>query len=314
MKLSIVIPVFNEQDSVAALFHEIVHVLSSESTYTYEIVFIDDGSTDDTFNVVKNLYEKNSKRVKVVQFRTNFGKAAAYMKGFNLATGDYVITLDGDGQDDPIEIPKVVKKLTEGFDVVVGWKFDRQDSFGKNLASKIFNKILQIVFHTQLHDVNCGIKGFSNEAIKSLDIYGELHRYIPVILSFFGYKVAEIKVNHRKRTYGKSKYSSIRIIHGLFDIFTVVAITKFRLRPLHIFGYIGMLFFFSGFFSAMYLTLLKLIYNTPIGNRPLLTFSVMLMIIGVQIVVTGLIGEYISVTNKSDRYLYSVKEVLIDEK
>ncbi len=298
IQLSFVIPVYNEAGNVLPFGEEIV-AQAATLGLSYEILFINDGSRDDTQSELRVFQKKHSKVVSVIEFRTNLGKAAAYMAGFANATGDRIITLDGDGQDDPREISHFLAKLDRGYDLVVGWKQARRDSFIKNTTSKLFNAVTGFISPVKLHDYNCGLKAYTKEAAKDLSLYGELHRYIPVLLSRRGYAVTEIPVNHRKRISGNSKYGPIRFINGFLDLFTVVSQTQFRARPMHLFGYIGSLFFGAGFVAGLYLTFVKFAFGQSIGSRPLLLFSVMLMIMGVQIGITGLMGEYLVVASHS---------------
>jgi len=300
-QLSIVIPAYNEAESIEKLFEEIVAVLS-DLDLTYEIVFVDDGSRDGTHAVVETLHLMNQGRVKVIEFQANFGKAAALKAGFEHASGDVIVTMDADLQDVPAEIPKFIEKINEGHDLVSGWKEDRKDPFIKNKTSILFNAVTRYISKVNLHDFNCGFKAYRKEVAKGLNLYGELHRYIPVIAGAQGYRVAEIPVHHRKREFGKTKYGPIRFIHGFLDLLTVIFITRYRVRPLHLFGYLGLGFFSAGFLIAIYLTALKFIWHQPIGDRPLLLFSAMLMIMGVQIGVVGLVGEQItSLIHKTDQ-------------
>lgn len=294
--LSFVIPVYNESGNVTPFGEEIISH-ASRLAVGYEIIFVNDGSRDATQSELQMFQKKYPKVVSVIEFRTNLGKAAAYMAGFAQSTGDRIITFDGDGQDDPAEIGKFLETLDSGYELVVGWKKDRRDSFIKNTTSKLFNAVTGCISPVKLHDYNCGLKAYTKEAAKDLSLYGELHRYIPVLLARRGYKVTEIPVHHRKRLSGKSKYGPIRFINGFLDLFTVVSLTQFRSRPMHLFGYIGSMFFGAGFFAGAYLTFVKFVFGQAIGDRPLLLFSVMLMIMGVQIGITGLVGEYLVVSS-----------------
>lgn len=293
MKLSCIIPVFNEADNVEPLVREIVDVVS-KLRISYEIIIVNDGSTDTTQTQLLALQQKYSALISVIEFRTNLGKSSAYMTGIAASSGEVVITLDGDGQDDPKEIPGLLALVSKGNDVVVGWKRNRKDSMIKNSTSVIFNTVTRLATGVRLHDYNCGLKAFTRAAASELSIYGELHRYIPVLLASRGFTVSEVRVHHRRRTSGKSKYGPIRFINGFLDLLTVISITKFRARPMHLFGYMGSVFFGIGFLAGLYLSFIKLFYGVPIGNRPLLLLSVMLMIMGVQVGITGLVGEYIT--------------------
>lgn len=308
-KFSIVIPVFNEAENIVPLYEEIITVVA-KITKDFEIIFVNDGSLDRTQEKIELLYKKDKKHVKAIQMRHQSGKAAALHAGFQLAQGEIVFTMDGDLQDDPAEIPQFLAKLDEGYDMVSGWKKNRLDSFVKNKTSKLFNAATNMISHVKLHDHNCGLKAYKAEVVKELDLYGELHRYIPVLVSAKGYQVAEIVVNHRKRHSGKSKYGPLRFIHGFLDLVTVLYITKFKSRPLHLFGYLGLVCFSVGFLFGLYLTLTKIFMQQSIGDRPLLLLSVMLMIMGVQIGITGLISEHISMTNHKNEPGYIIRKIL----
>ena len=310
--VSIIIPVYNEKENISPLCKEIVGVMAKLRT-AYEILFVNDGSTDGTQRELLALYKKYPNAVSVIEFRRNFGKAAAYDAGFRVAKGDMFITLDGDGQDDPRYIGKLLAKLREGYDMVSGWKQNRKDSAVKNISSLLFNRVARTLSSAKLHDYNCGLKAYRSETTKTLPLYGELHRYIPVLLSAQGYKVTEIPVEHRRRMSGKSKYGPVRFINGFLDFLTVVSITRFRARPMHLFGYIGSGFFGIGFLFGLYLTFVKFVMEQPIGNRPLLLFSVMLMIMGVQVGITGLVGEYIVHSTSSERDSYDIKTTVTHE-
>ena len=308
--ISIVIPVYNEALSLSQLYQELIKVLK-KLRVKFEIIFVNDGSTDETQTVIENIYKKNPKQVIVIEFGNNFGKADALQAGFIEAKGEVIITLDGDLQDDPEEIPKFIDQINQGFDLVVGWKKKRYDSFFKNNSSRIFNLVTRLISKVKLHDFNCGYKAYRSKVAKSLNIYGELHRFIPVLAAAKGYKIAEVPVRHKKRQHGKSKYGAIRFLHGFFDLITVMFITRFRLRPLHLFGYLGVSFFSFGFIGGLYLTWLKLFRQEMIGQRPLLLLSVMLMIMGVQIGVMGLVGEQIATTiNRKNQSGYLISKKL----
>lgn len=310
---SIVVPIYNEAESIIKLYQELTAVLITLGR-NYEIIFVNDGSRDDTQIIIDSLYVKDETHVKGIQFRNNFGKAAALQAGFEMAAGDIVITLDADLQDDPKEIPTFVKKIEEGYDMVSGWKQERKDTFVKNSASKIFNAVTNLISKVNLHDFNCGFKGYKLEVVKGLNLYGELHRYIPVIVASQGYRVVEVPVKHRVRAFGVSKYGPLRFIHGFLDLITVLFITRFRARPLHMFGYLGMVFFVVGFMCGLYLTAIKFIGHQAIGERPLLLFSVMLMIMGVQIGATGIVSEHITSTINKNEVHYVIKKTLGDNK
>lgn len=296
------IPAFNEAMNLRPLYKEIQEIMEPEKI-DYEVIFVNDGSRDGTQNEIENLYAGDKKHVRGIQLRNNFGKAAALHAGFQAARGEIILQMDADGQDDPTEIPKFIKKLDEGFDMVVGWKHKRRDSFVKNNSSKIFNAATNVISRVKLHDHNCGFKAYQSEVAQGLNLYGELHRYIAVIASSQGYTVSELPVNHRLRKFGRSKYGPMRFVNGLLDLLTVLFITRFRTRPLHLFGYLGLSSLTVGFVIGVYLTGVKLLGNQSIGERPLLLLAVMLMIMGVQISVTGLVGEQIISFGRKENYI-----------
>lgn len=310
---SFVIPVFNESSSLGELYEEISAAMHSISK-DFEVIFVNDGSRDDSQLTIDTLFEKHPDYVRGIQLRNNFGKAAALQAGFKMAAGSIIITLDADLQDDPNEIHRFINKLHEGYDLVSGWKQNRKDSFIKNSTSFLFNTVTNYISEVQLHDYNCGFKAYRAEVIQGLDLYGELHRYIPVIAASQGFRVTEIPVHHRKRKYGESKYGPLRFIHGFLDLVTVLFITRYRSRPLHMFGYLGLIFFGIGFLLGLYLTWVKFVGHQAIGERPLLLFSVMLMIMGVQIGITGIVSEHITAAiNKNDSQ-YVIRKVLGKER
>ena len=312
-KISLVIPVFNEAKNINPLYQEIYRAMN-EIQAEFEVIIVNDGSTDNTQEVIESLYSRDASHIRGIQLLTQSGKAAALHAGFQEATGEIIFTLDGDLQDDPQEIPRFLDKLNEGYDLVSGWKKKRKDSFIKNNTSKIFNAATNMISRVKLHDFNCGFKAYRVEVVKNLSLYGELHRYIPVLIAAKGYRVAEIPVHHRERLTGKSKYGISRFIHGFLDLVTVIFITRFHSRPLHLFGYVGISFFVIGFIIGLYLTSVKLFGHQSIGERPLLLFSVMLMIMGVQIGVTGIVGEQIAgLMYKNDKN-YIVKKLVNAEK
>ncbi|MDD2596114.1 MAG: glycosyltransferase family 2 protein [Candidatus Cloacimonetes bacterium] len=289
MLLSFVIPVLNEADSLKQLYHEIKTNLG---THEAEIIFIDDGSTDSSFPIMAEL-AANDKSVKVIKFRRNFGKAAALQKGFELATGEVVFTMDADLQDDPIEIPAFLAKLDEGFDLVSGWKKKRLDPLHKRLPSKLFNSVTAHTFKLKLKDYNCGFKAYRKTLVKELSLYGEMHRYIPALAHSLGYKVGEIPVQHRARQYGKSKYGIERYLRGFFDLMTVKMVTQYVKSPLYLFGRVGLLATLAGTLLTIYLAALKIFYGMPLSNRPLLFLGILMILGGLQFISLGLISELI---------------------
>ncbi len=289
--ISVVVPLLNEEHSLETLYHEIANALEPLDQ-GFEVVFVDDGSTDGSLSVLSRMHDELP-NVVVIHLRRNFGKAAALQAGFLEAKGDLVITIDADLQDDPAEIPKLLAKLDEGFDLVSGWKTRRNDPFTRRLFSRIFNWSTGVISGVRLHDVNCGLKAYRAEVLRGLRIYGELHRFIPVLASYQGYRVAEIPVNHRARQHGSSRYGPERYIRGFFDLLSVTFMGRYRYRPLHLFGGIGLLMGAIGFVILTYLTMLWL-WGHGIGTRPLLSLGVLLMVVGIQFVSLGLISELLT--------------------
>jgi glycosyltransferase involved in cell wall biosynthesis len=292
--LSLVVPVFNEAESLELLVDEIDEAVAPLG-HPSEIVFVDDGSTDGSFRIMRHLAERRQD-VRVVRLRRNFGKAAALAHGFAVSRGDYIVTLDGDRQDDPREIPRLIGKLDDGFDLVSGWKQSRQDPLSKTLPSRVFNWTVRRTTGIPLHDFNCGLKAYRREVIETISVYGEQHRYIPVVAAQAGFRVTEERVNHRPRVAGRSKYGWQRYLRGYLDLLTVLFLGRYQHRPQHLFGGIGTLFLALGVLVEIYLTIDKLIFGEPIGQRPLLLLGALLIIVGVQLLSLGLIGELIANT------------------
>ncbi len=295
-KISIVIPVMNEQDNVTELYNQLKPVLSK--TGEYEILFIDDGSRDET---VKRIEEIKDKNVRLIQFQRNFGKAAALSCGFKESKGDLIITMDGDLQDDPKEIPKFIEKIKD-YDMVSGWKIKRHDPITKTIPSKFFNWLTKTITGVRIHDSNCGFKAYRRYVVENLDIYGELHRYIPALAHWKGYAIGELKVEHHARKHGKSKYGVERLLKGFLDLITVEFLIKYTKRPLHFFGSIGIISGLFGFLICLYLVNLW-IQRVRIGDRPLLILGILLIIVGVQFIAIGLMGELMVSSNKTDIYV-----------
>ena len=289
--ISVVVPLFNEEHSLDALYHEISAVLDSQPE-PYEVVFVDDGSTDGSMASLERLHAETT-NVVVVHLRRNFGKAAALQAGFLEARGEVVVTMDADLQDDPAEIPQLLAKLDEGFDLVSGWKTRRNDPWTRRVLSKVFNWATAVVSGVRLHDVNCGLKAYKADVLKGMRIYGELHRFIPVLASYRGFRVAEIPVNHRAREHGRSRYGLSRYLRGFFDLLSVTFMGRYRHRPLHLFGGLGLVMGFVGSLVLLYLTVIK-IGGAAIGHRPLLTLGVLLVVVGIQLLSLGLLSELIT--------------------
>lgn len=300
-EISVIVPLYNEAPSLEPLHQEIVEALRKLSR-PYEIIFVNDGSTDGSGAVLEKLADVDP-LVRAVHLRRNFGKAVALSVGFKEARGDVIVTMDADLQDNPVEIPRFVAGVESGCDLVSGWKHRRRDPLSKRLSSKLFNRVVSRATGLELHDFNCGFKAYSRDLVDRLRIYGELHRYIPALAYSDGFRVTEIKVDHRPRRYGKSKYGRERYLRGLLDLLTVIFITRYTRKPLHLFGSIGLLLVLVGFGINSYLTVLWFM-GTAIGRRPLLTLGVLLLVLGVQFISTGLLGEMITRTLKHDDESY----------
>ena len=296
MKISVVIPVYNEVDSIPRLYKELSDVLSNFDWY--EILFIDDGSSDGSDEVIKKIIETNSK-INLIQFHRNYGKSAALAEGFKYADGDYVITMDSDLQDDPGEIPNLIKKLEEGYDLVSGWKKDRKDPISKKLPSKLFNFITRLFTGVKIHDFNCGLKIYQKSVIKTLELYGGRHRYIPAMAGQKKFKVSEIIVNHRRRIHGKTKYGGSRLFHGLFDLISILFLSKYTQSPMYFFGKVGLLTFLFGIGIETYVIYLKYFLGEPFAKHmALLMLGILIIVIGIQFFSIGLVGEMIANSNQ----------------
>lgn len=305
--ISIIVPLLNEEESLPELFSQIKAVMRKLDK-SFEVIFVDDGSIDRSADIVHEL-NASDPRAKLIQFRKNYGKAAALAAGFKMAAGDIVITMDADLQDDPKEIPHLLDKLNEGFDLVSGWKKIRHDPFIKTQTSKIYNHFTSLFSGIRLHDFNCGLKAYRSQVVKTMSIYGELHRYLPVIAFRNGYKVTEIPVSHRARRYGRSKYGVARFTRGAFDLLTISFLSRYRKRPLHLFGSWGLLSTFAGLIILAILAAQKIFYDAHLSRRPLLFLGLLMVIVGIQFFSIGLLGEMITETRSEvDNYL--VKKIV----
>jgi glycosyltransferase involved in cell wall biosynthesis len=289
--ISVVVPVHEEERSVALLYEELQAALDPLPD-PWEAIFVDDGSKDGSFAALTRLHA-SADNVRVIRLRRNFGKSAALAAGFGQAQGDIVVTIDGDLQDNPAEIPRLLAKLEEGFDLVSGWKTKRRDPWRRRLLSRIFNAVTGRVSGLRLHDMNCGLKAYRAEVVRGLRIYGELHRFLPVLAHYRGYRVAELPVDHRPRPHGRSHYGLERYVRGFFDLLTVSFMGRYRHRPLHLFGGLGLVLGGLGALVLVYLTVLKAT-GEAIGHRPLLTLGVLLVVVGLQFFSLGLISELIT--------------------
>jgi glycosyltransferase involved in cell wall biosynthesis len=306
--LSVVIPLLDEEQSIRPLHSSLITVLEAVGR-EYEIIFVDDGSEDDTFGILASLHEQDPEHIRVIEFRRNFGKTAALTAGFRQARGEVVITMDADLQDDPTEIPGLLAELNEETDLVVAWRHERQDPLSKRLPSKVANTAVSLLTGVKIHDLNCGFKAYRREVVQDLKLYGELHRFIPVLAHWRGYRVTEHKVVHRARQYGQSKYGFERLGRSFLDFGMVLFLTYYLKRPMHLFGTLGALLFLIGFAIGLYLTGLWVI-GVGIGWRPLLFLGILAMIVGVQMASIGLLGEMIRNFAYHPEEEYSIRRLL----
>ncbi|GLV56947.1 dolichol-phosphate mannosyltransferase [Dictyobacter sp. S3.2.2.5] len=311
--ITIVVPLMNEQESVRILF-ERIQAQINQLGKSYEIIFVDDGSTDKTFEVLKALHEENPGVVHVIRFRRNFGKTPGLVAGFERARGDVVFTMDGDLQDDPQEIPRYLEKLDEGYDLVTGWKFPRLDPISKTFPSRIFNGMVSQLTGVHLHDINCGFKAYRREVIEDphLKLYGDFHRFIPVIAQSRGFRVAEIKVTHHPRQFGVSKFGAKRFAQGLIDLMNILFLTTFLRRPLRLFAPLGFWSFVLGVLIDLFIVLRSYFWiHEPIHQQPMLFVGILLMIFGVQFFLAGLQSEMIRHYAFQRDEEYSIRQELV---
>lgn len=288
--ITVLIPIMNEEGNLPELYERVTSSLTGIGL-PYEIVMVDDGSEDSSWEIISGLNRKDP-RVIGLKHRRNFGKAQALSHGFAAARGDVVITMDGDLQDDPDELPRFIEKLNDGYDLVSGWKVRRHDPLGKTAPSKVFNWTVRKASGVQLHDFNCGFKAYRREVTQAIRLYGELHRFTPVLAAAEGFRIGELPVQHHARKWGSSKYGWSRLTKGFLDLLTVIFITQYRQRPMHLFGLPGIVFMAVGILLGLWLTLEKFVFDEAIGTRPLLLLSVLLIVIGTQFFGLGLLGEY----------------------
>lgn len=303
-KVSIVVPLYNEEESLHPLANEIKKAMRMVSA-EYEVIFVDDGSTDKSLSILKEISRIDPK-FKYISFRKNYGKSAALQMGFKQVTGDAVITMDADLQDDPNEIPNLLQKLEEGYDLVSGWKKQRFDPFIKRHSSKFFNYVTGLMSGIKIHDFNCGLKAYRRDVVRNLSVYGELHRYMPVLAAWQGFTISEIPVKHHPRRYGSTKFGISRFFKGFIDLLTVMFTTRYIKRPMHLFGFLGAIAFLIGFVVNGYLSV-EWMMGHSLSNRPLLFFGMLLIIVGVQFFSVGLLGEMMVHAMQDDKE-YSIKD------
>ncbi len=305
--LSVIVPVFEEEESLPELVDRIRSVCDGAG-FTFECWLIDDGSGDDSWDVIDSMHGRDS-RFSGIRFRRNYGKSAALALGFERARGRYIITMDADLQDEPGEIPGLVALLESGYDLVSGWKKERHDPLSKTIPSRFFNLATRTITRIPLHDFNCGLKAYRAEVVKNVTVYGELHRYIPALAKWEGYgRITEKVVQHHARKYGRTKFGLERYLRGFLDLLSVFFLTRFAVRPMHFFGSLGTLAFLGGFVISLWISIDKLVYGQPIGDRPLLLLGTLLILVGIQMFSVGLIGEMIVVPRMSDIRTYDVSE------
>jgi glycosyltransferase involved in cell wall biosynthesis len=310
LDISVVVPLYNEDESLPELAEWIDKVMQ-DNRFSYEVIFVDDGSTDKSWEVIEGLHRKNT-AFKGIRFRRNYGKSAALNSGFAIAEGNVVITMDADLQDSPDEIPDLHKMITEdGLDLVSGWKQKRFDPITKTLPTKLFNWAARRMSGIYLHDFNCGLKAYRGDVVKNIEVYGEMHRYIPVLAKWAGFKkIGEKVVQHRARKYGSTKFGWERFVNGFLDLLSITFVSKFGKRPMHLFGLLGSLSFFIGFLIALYLTYAKFVHQAyRMTDRPVFYFGLFFMVIGTQLFLAGFLGEMIARTGH-DRNNYQIKSRL----
>ena len=312
--ISIIVPLFNEEESLGELFSWIRKVME-ENGFSYEVIFVDDGSTDGSWKVITEIAGQNS-NVRGISFRRNYGKSAALFHGFEAASGRVVFTMDADLQDSPEELPEMYRMITvEGWDVVSGWKQHRQDNkVTKNLPSKLYNATARWITGIRLHDMNCGLKAYKNEVVKSIEVYGEMHRYIPYLAKNAGYtRITEKPVHHQKRKYGTSKFGIERFVNGFLDLLSLWFLSTFGKKPMHFFGYSGLFMFLVGFVSAVWIIVAKLVNQSnglkyrPVTDQPLFYLALLAVILGVMLFLAGFIGEMIA-RSSGERNQYNIRE------
>ena len=309
--LSLVIPVYNESGNLVELYERILKVLETLNK-DYEIIFINDGSQDDSLDVLKNI-QKNNERILIINFRRNFGQTAAFAAGFDHASGDIIVTMDSDLENSPEDIPKLLTRIEEGYDLVSGWRVNRKDNYLlRILPSRIANFIISFICGIKLHDYGCSLKAYRSEILQNIKLYGEMHRFIPALASIMGISAVEIPVEHVKRTKGKSNYTIFRFVKVILDLILIKFLLNYTSRPFHIFGFLGISSFAIGFIVALYLSVLKIFFEVSLSARPLLLMSVILIIFGIQLMTMGLLSELIirNYYESQNKTVYIVKEVI----
>jgi glycosyltransferase involved in cell wall biosynthesis len=309
--VSIVIPLLNEAENLKVLYGELRDSLAGWDQ-TYEIIFVDDGSTDGSIDILRTL-QALDERLIVISFRRNFGQTAAFSAGFDFAHGDVIVTMDADLQNDAADIPRLLEQIRAGYDVVSGWRINRQDKFlTRRLPSLLANALISKLTNVRLHDYGCSLKAYRREVVENIRLYGEMHRFIPALASWMGIRVAEIPVNHRPRSFGRSKYGLGRTLRVILDLLTVKFLLDYATRPIQIFGLFGLLALGSGTLIAGYLAIIRLFYGQPLSDRPILLLGVLLIVLGVQLIIMGLLGELTVRTyhESQNKPTYAIREIL----
>ncbi|MEJ2735714.1 MAG: glycosyltransferase family 2 protein [Anaerolineae bacterium] len=311
MDISVVVPVLNEEENLPILHQRLTEALAGNG-YSYEIIIVDDGSTDRSFNVMQALQARDD-HLRIVRFRRNYGQTAAFAAGFDRALGDVVITLDADLQNDPADIPALMAKIAEGYDVVSGWRVDRQDRFlDRRLPSMVANRLIGWTTGVRIHDYGCSLKAYRRDVLTDVRLYGELHRFIPALAHAAGARVTEVPVSHHPRRYGKAKYGLSRTLRVILDILAVRFLMSYSTRPIHIFGLLGLLSFVAGALILLYLAVVRLFLLQPVADRPLLLLGILLTMLGVQLVTSGLLAEMVTRTyfESQNKPIYTVRQEL----
>jgi len=306
--ISIVIPVYNEEENLLPLYEELYDIIN-HTNEEYEIIFVDDGSTDDSYKILKKLSESNSK-IRVIKLRRNYGQTAALQAGFSYARGEIIISMDSDLQNDPKDIPNLLEKIKTDWDVVCGWRKKRHDTFTKRIISKFSNWLVRKMTGLKIHDMGCTLRAYKKATVQNIELYGELHRYILVLISWRGFKITEIQVNHRKREHGRTKYGLSRIITGFLDLLLMKFLLSYFSRPMLMFGLFGMSSMLLGVIIGTYLVVQKYFYGISIGDKPLLLLAALLIIFGVQFICTGLIADMIKRTQYQVKQIYEIEETI----
>lgn len=310
MDISVVVPVYNEAKNIYELFHSLNGVLE-KTNRAYQIIFVDDGSRDDSLKMLKDLKKKEA-NLKVIALRRNYGQTAAIDAGIKSSSGKVIITIDGDLQNDPQDIPNLLRELEKGYDVVSGWRYQRNDSFIRDALSKLAYLLREFILADKVHDSGCTLKAFRRECFDGLNLYGEMHRFIPAVLAWKGFSIGEVKVSHQARRYGKSKYSLTRVIKGFLDLLVLRFWMQYSGRPIHLFGVVGVILLLLGFSSGAYLTFIKLYFHAQLAGRPLLFLTILLVVTGVQFIVFGILADIMIQIyyGANDRRIYNIKETL----